>query len=237
MSNKGTVLVIEDKTPQYRLVSEDLKAGGWLVRRGTDEASAWRELDLSAGGPELEAVVIDLGLPPGVEDPHQTGAPLAEAIRHRYPHLPILAYTGISPTDEKAQYDVLLSRFLPLGISFVYYRALPDEVPLCRLLEQVRLGFFVLGPGPADYLSRAVATLPDPLGKKRWDTLSALSQGLTDEQIAEMLQDISESGSRYRITKIREVLLAAGFFRDVPQIERRELIRWYKEHRVRYRRP
>lgn len=238
MTYQGTVLIIEDKNPQFRMVSEDLKSGGWEVRRAMDESSAFRELDqVAIIGPPLDAVAIDLGLPPDMDGPLRVGLPLAEKIRHLHPSLPILAYTSIIPTAERVHYDILLSRFLPQGISFVYLRKIPDEVPLYAILEQVRMGFYVLGPGPADFLPKVVATAPDPLDKRLWDTLEALSRGLTDRQIADVLNDVGEHGHRYRIDQMREALVDTGFFDGDQRIERRELVNWYREHRVRYRRP
>lgn len=237
MTHQRTALVIEDKNAQYRMVSDDLQSGGWQVRRAIDEAGALRELEQSTViGPRFDAVAIDLGLPPDIDNPLRVGVPLAETIRRLYPSLPVLAYSSIIPTSEGAHYDILLSRFLPLGISFVYLRRLPDDVPLCVLLEQVRLGFHLLGPGPADFLPKAVAVEPDPLDKKLWDTLEALSRGLTDRQIAEFLNDVGEHGSRHRVDQIRLVLVAAGFFAPDQRVERRDLVAWYREHRVRYRR-
>jgi CheY-like chemotaxis protein len=238
MTQQYSALVIEDKNAQYRMVSDDLESGGWQLRRAIDEAGTLRELEQSSViGPRFDAVAIDLGLPPDIDNPLRVGVPLAETIRRLYPSLPVLAYSSISPTSGGAHYDLLLSRFLPLGVSFVYLRRLPDDVPLCVLLEQVRLGFHILGPGPADFLPKVAATAPDPLDKKLWDTLEALSRGLTDRQIAEYLNDVGEHGSRHRIDQIRLALVSAGFFSHDQRVERRELVTWYREHRVRYRRP
>jgi DNA-binding NarL/FixJ family response regulator len=237
MDTPKRILVIDDKTMQFRPIREDLVNAGWEVLRAEDEASTMRELALAAtAGRPFDAVLLDLGLPPDIDNPLKVGIPLARVLRRELPQTPILAYTSIIPAGGLIDYDRLLAELLPLQISFVYNRKLPDDVTISGLIELISRGFYVLGPGAADFLSAAVADSPDPLEATDWETLAGLGRGRSDSQIAPDL-GLSPAGVRNRIGNIRERLVGLDLIPLTDQLDRQALVEWYFANRVRYRHP
>lgn len=136
-----------------------------------------------------------------------------------------------------ADYDRLLATLLPLQISFIYQRKLPDDVTFADLFDLILRGFHLLGPGVAEFLPEAVAGSPDPLPEKEhWDTLEQLGKELSDAQIAARL-NMSEAGVRNRINNIHERLIELNLLPESERLDRRALMEWYYANRVRYRRP
>lgn len=237
MSTPRMILVIEDKLQQFRTIRTELVEVGWEVFRAEDEASTWRELELAAaGGRSFDAVLLDMGLPPDIDNPLKVGVPLAGALRRQLPLTPILAYTAIIPAAGLIDYDKLLAALLPLKISFIYQRKLPDEDTFSGLLDLILRGFYVLGPGAAEFLPQAVADSPDPLLDKDWETLRGLGLALSDSQIGPHVE-LTESGVRNRVGNIWERLMELELIPAADRLDRRAVVDWYFANRVRYRRP
>lgn len=234
MDHRHTVLLIEDTDASYEGIRRDFDAGGWRVFRARDERDVWHQLQrLTDEGHTVDAIALDLGLPPFVEEPLQVGLPLAEELRRRYPAMPILAYTQLGLNKNDQDFGLILHKFLPLRVSFVAPRQFPANVTFADLLEHARQGFVFVSPGIANLLPKAVPARPDPLTPEQWHTLRLVSDGLTRKEIAAALPGVGESGVKARLLAI------ATRLRDVEELESYEgtpddLKRWYREHYARY---
>jgi CheY-like chemotaxis protein len=228
-----TVLVIEDIANAFTNVRQTLENDGWKVLRAKDEPSVWQHLERGQGEPQIDAVVLDLGLSPYPDDPMRSGLPLARKLRAKAPELPIMAYTQLSLATEGIDFGLLLAKFLPLRISLIYMRSLPENVTLSEILERVWQGFVIVSPGVAEQLHYSVAARPDPLSTDLWDTLRLYSLGLSDQQIANKLPGIGVYGVRARRRTIIELLQKAGELEDY-QTTGEDLIRWYRANYARY---
>jgi DNA-binding NarL/FixJ family response regulator len=182
---------------------------------------------------QIDAVVLDLGLPPYPDDPMRSGLPLAIKLRDRNPPLPIMTYTQLSLTTEGVDFGLLLAKFLPRRISFIHMRHLPEDVTLTEMLDLIRQGFVIVSPGVAELLHYAVPVRPDPLTTELWETLRLYSHGWSDQQIANELPGIGVHGVRARRRNMIEVLQNAGELEDY-QTTGEDLIRWYKANYARY---
>ncbi len=114
-------------------------------------------------------------------------ADTVKKIKAYHPHIPILV---VSPHVENARVHMALAAgangYLPMGIDI-------DE--LVRVLYTVSRGELTLHPSLLPAIlqqleaepGKPVATTPDDLTERERDILSALSQGLTDREIAQRL--------------------------------------------------
>ena len=114
-------------------------------------------------------------------------ADIVKRLNGDHPHIPILV---ISPHVENARVQMALAAgatgYLPLGVDM-------DE--LVRVLYTVSRGELTLHPSLLPAIlqqleaepGKPVATTPDDLTERERDILSALSQGLTDREIAQRL--------------------------------------------------
>lgn len=228
------VLLIEDDRRQYSGLEQEFNAGNWQVIRAWDKLSARQYLSQTPDpATPLDAIALDLGLPPAIDNPFVSGIPLAHWLRKRHPHLPILAYTALQPKD--VDYSQILAELLPLRISFIALRTLSGDNQLGDLLRLIWQGFFLLSPSPADYLADAIAVQPDPLDDALWETLHLMNQGLTYPGIAEKL-NITVDGVRARVRRVTEILQKRDEL-DPNQNGREDLENWYRHNHVRYRRP
>lgn len=234
MTSARHVLLVEDIHMQYISIKHELEAAGWRVSRAEDAESAIRSLTfLENEATPVDVLAIDLGLPPRIDDLMSGGLVLIERIRQQNTRLPILAYTSIPPRDD---YAFIAARLLAYRASFVYLRPLKGDVTLASLLQLTRQEFVLFSPAPADYLPRAIATRPDPLGELQWQTLRFLSENLTYRQIAEATAAAGPDTVKARINTIRDALVQAGEL-EVHRTEAEDLRQWYKAHHVRYHRP
>ncbi|MEW5984995.1 MAG: hypothetical protein AB1791_00010 [Chloroflexota bacterium] len=229
MTKSRNLLLVEDSRFQYQALKAELETSGWTITRAEDEMSTLRILERT--GPPIHAVALDLGLPPGKDNPLQTGLPLLQKLRECESALPILAYTGLAPTA--FDHSLLVARLLPLRISFLYLRRMSNQIGLSTLLELVWQGFVFLSPGPADQLPQAVASKPDPLSDQHWQTLKLLAEDLGNKQIAREISDVGTEGVKARLGRIREILVGRGEL-ERHQTAREDLVAWYRRHRVRY---
>jgi DNA-binding NarL/FixJ family response regulator len=234
MLSKRRLLLVEDIPMQYDSLKTQLEANEWQLVHATDEQSAMRQIAQAQEEKwPVEIAVVDLGLPPGVDNPFRGGLPLIKQLRTWQDNLPILAYTSILPTA--VDYSILVAEFLPRRVSFVYLRQLVGPPSFTEAVELVWKGFFLLSPAAADQLPMAVADRPDPLPDEMWQTLELLSNNLGQKEVAFRLGTVKKDAVKSRIARIKDMLEDRGelerYQADTPGI-----VDWYRTHYVRYRR-
>jgi PAS domain S-box-containing protein len=94
-----TVLLVEDEEAVRGPAAERLRELGYRVLEAADGTSALRLLQ---GSPDLDLLVIDVGLPNGMN-----GRQVAEAARERVPRLPVLFITGYAGSTLPAGVEVI----------------------------------------------------------------------------------------------------------------------------------
>lgn len=228
------LLIVENDGLQYRTLRTTFLEEGWVVERAEDKESALRAVTSAVERNEQpDLVLVDLGLPPGPNDPFRGGLPLIEELRATWPPLPIGAYTALSP--QNFAYDRALKRLLPRRVSLLWLRQV-DERELVRAVELAWRGYCVLSPAPADYLEQAVADRPDPLEDVEWAILKGISDDQTDREIARGLESLQHDAVRKRVSVVKQKLIDGGWLRDY-QTHREDLKQWYRRHHVRFSRP
>lgn len=230
--NDRILLLVEDNRLQYLSLRTELDGAGWQITHCEDMTSTLHAYDQSEKtGKHIDVVALDLGLPPRINDPLETGLKLAKALRQRDANLSILAYTSLSPHGDLFQ--SLVSELLPLQISFISLRN--DDPNIGQLLDLAWQDYVFLSPGPAGVLPMALPTRPDPLSADLWETLALLAQGYSYPEIALALPNVGVEGVRSRITRARNTLIDLGELEDF-QRDREDLVIWYRRHHIRYRR-
>lgn len=233
METTRSLLLVEDSRLQYAAIKLELENTHWQIIHCLDMAAALHAYEQGEeSGAHVGMAAIDLSLPPDPDNPLRIGLRLAKTLRQRDPNLPILAYTSISPSATR--FDMLVAELLPLKISFVYLRS-SDEPAMAHILDLVWQDYFILSPGPADFLPRAVAEKPDPLEDDLWETLALVAQGKSYPEIAAELPNVGMEGVRSRVNRIREALIDKGELAEY-QRDRLDLANWFRDHHVRYRR-
>ena len=226
------LLLVEDNRLQYISLRTELEGTGWNIIHCQDmETTLHAYKQGEKTGKHIDVVAMDLGLPPGKDDPLRTGLKLARALRREDADLPILAYTSLSPHGNLFQ--ILVSELLPLHISFISLRN--DDPNIVQLLNLVWQDYVLLSPGPAGVLPMALPTKPDPLPVELWETLELLAQGKSYAEIAAALPSVGLEGVRSRIIRARNLLIELGELEEY-QRDREDLTIWYRRHHIRYRR-
>jgi CheY-like chemotaxis protein len=87
-AHKGSVLLVEDDQAVRRLASYALTRAGYSVMEAASGPSA---LTLADEHPKIDLLISDVIMPEGM-----TGADLAEKIKERYPHIPVILTSGYS---------------------------------------------------------------------------------------------------------------------------------------------
>jgi DNA-binding NarL/FixJ family response regulator len=234
MSRERRLLLVEDIPMQYEVLKAQLEPAGWNLVHAIDEESALHELALAEKEEwPVEIAVVDLGLPPGKDNPWRGGMPLIRRLRERQENLPILAYTSILPTA--IDYAQLLAEFLPRKVSFVYLRQLDGPPSIAEVAQLVWQGFFILSPAAADQLPMTAADRPDPLSEEMWQTLELVSSNLAQKEVAARLGTVKKDAVKNRVSRIKETLVDCGEL-DPYQADTQGIIDWYRTHHVRYRR-
>lgn len=235
IGNNRTVLVIEDIDHSFDGLKQRFEKANWKVIRAIDRGTTLNQLEIAERARDkIDAIVLDLGLPPKNDDPMVTGLPLAGELRRKFPAMAIMAFTQLSIRDQT--FSLLLAKLLPLRISLIYIRALPRNADLADLLEKAWLGYYILSPGATDQLPNAVPVHPDPLTDELWETLRMRAERMTAQQIAENLsRKLSTSGAENRLERARKKLMDIGELASF-QTDSESLIQWYHRHYVRYRR-
>lgn len=227
------LLIVEDQTVTYTGLKEHFEKAGWAVERAGDAESAIYAVGRAAGsGSPFDLVLVDLGLPPVINDPFRGGLPLIDRLREDWSDLPIAAYSAL--TSREFDYARALKALLVRRVSFLPTRVTP--VPeLLSAAELASLGYCVVPGAAAGYLEKAIADRPDPLDEKDWQILKGLSKGLSDSKIAEGMEDLQQDAVRKRIRKIRDTLVDSNWLPE-NQTDRSQLGQWYRDHHVRFSR-
>jgi CheY-like chemotaxis protein len=229
-----TILLVEDSSLQYKALAAELEDQAWTVIRAQDRQDATYQYDQAlAMGKQVNMVAVDLGLPPARDDLLLGGIGAIQDLRQRESTrgLPILAYTSLSPKE--SNYALVMKYLLTLRCSFIYLRPMGDKEEFTDLVEYAWMGYLILSPVPADFISSVVTMQPDPLDERLWETLNQLDQGFSQARIADAMS-LTVEGVKARLARIRELLVEAG--EQPPDAETEDLIRWYREKRVRYSR-
>ena len=228
MTNQA--LLVENDVRQYDSLAAELQAADWKTHRAAYREEALKKIyELESTSLHLDAVAVDLGLPPN-PDGISEGLTLVEDIRgqKRFMELPILAYTS----QQVMPYASLVRRFLTMRVSFIYLRPM-TEGAFAQVLKYVSLNYVMFSPAPAGYLPNAVPDKPDPLSDDLWETLESLNKGFIHQQVAEELH-IAQETVRSRLDKARAILSERG---EVEmEAHANEVLEWYRRHRVRYAR-
>lgn len=232
MSARRRLVVVDNSDYQYNSIRSELSESGWEVMRDVDQESAlFRFKQCQAQGTPIQAAAVDLGLPPGIDDPFAAGIPLIARLRQEAPALPILAYTSLTPLS--FSYELALRALLRLKASFLYFRELSEKVTFAQLLELTWLGYVVVSPAAAEKLNDLIASRPDPLPDRLWETLKLLSSEKTYKEIAYDLGDLRQGGVKNRVSQIRDILRDAGELQPY-QDQNEDLVNWYRRNKVRY---
>ena len=232
------VILVEDNINSYKPIKDDLQEEGWEVYRARDgEDTYLRIQQCQEQNKQIDAIAVDLGFPPGINNPFMAGIPLIEELRHKFPTLPILAYTAL--TSSAFSYEEAVRRLLAMRVSFLCTRQLGDRIKFSQILEFTWLGYVIISPEVADKLHYAISNKPDPLSEKQWRLLSLLRQGMSQREMAEQLEGISVGSVKVWKSEIRRILEDLNEIDYLEESERNdsELINWYLTHHVRYSRP
>jgi CheY-like chemotaxis protein len=227
-----TVLLVEDSSIQFRALQSELKDKGWDVIYAQDVNGALFQVDKVTKEKKcIDVAMIDLGIPPVLDDPIQGGIRLIRKLRENpdLQPLKILAYTSAGPREY--DYSIVLRNLLVLRSSFLSLRG--EQVDLASLLEFVWMGYVFISPTPANFLPKTIAETPDPLDSKQWETLKFLDQDKSLTRIADDM-GLTVEGFRARLPRIKDILMETGEIG--PDAEPEDLIRWYRKMRTRYAR-
>lgn len=227
-----TVLLVEDSNIQFRALQYELKEKGWDVIYAQDVNGALFQVEKVVKEKKcIDVAMIDLGIPPVLDDPIQGGIRLIRKLREHpdMQSLKILAYTSAGPKE--FDYSLILRNLLVLQSSFLSLRG--EQVDLPSLLEFVWMGYVFISPTPANFLPKTIAEIPDPLDSKQWETLKFLDQDKSLTKIADDM-GLTVEGFKARLPKIKDILTEIDEIG--PDAETEDLIRWYRKMRTRYAR-
>lgn len=227
-----TVLLVEDSNIQFKALQSELKEKGWDVIYAQDVNGALFQVEKVIKEKKcIDVAMIDLGIPPVLDDPIRGGIRLIRKLRENpaTQSMKILAYTSAGPKE--FDYSLVLRNLLVLQASFLSLRG--EQVDLASLLEFVWMGYVFISPTPANFLSKTIAETPDPLDSKQWETLKFLDQ---DKGLTKIADDMSLTveGLKARLLKIRDTLIETEEISSDAETE--DLIRWYRKMRTRYAR-
>lgn len=229
-----TILLVEDQRYQFSPLSIELKEKGWNVLWAQNVYDGLYELQQTRETRQkIDIAAIDLGIPPGMDNPLEGGIKLIREFRATSDgaNTPILAYTSLTPKE--FDYSLVVKHLLAMRASFICLRPISDKVNFVDLIEYSWLGYVLVAPQPADFLSKAIPHLPDPLDDKHWETLSLLHRQLTYSQMAQEMR-ITVEAVKARVTRIKEILINLNELpHDAPT---EDLNQWYLQKRVRYSR-
>jgi DNA-binding NarL/FixJ family response regulator len=229
---KITVLLVEDSNIQFKALQSELKEKGWDVIYAQDVNGALFQVEKVIQEKRcIDVAMIDLGIPPVLDDPIQGGIRLIRKLRENpdLQSLKVLAYTSAGPKE--FDYSLILRNLLVLQASFLSLRG--EQVDLASLLEFVWMGYVFISPTPANFLPKTIAEIPDPLDSRQWETLKFLDQDKSLTKIADDM-GLTVEGFKARLPKIKDSLMETGQIGHDADAE--DLIRWYRLMRTRYAR-
>jgi CheY-like chemotaxis protein len=230
-----TILLVEDQRYQFAPLGSELKERGWNVLWAQNVYDGLYELQAAGESKrKIDMAAIDLGIPPGMDNPLEGGIKLIREFRAMSDgeSIPVLAYTSLTPKE--FDYSLVVKHLLALRASFICLRPISDKVNFADLIEYGWLGYVVIAPQPADFLSKAIPDHSDPLDDKHWQTLSLLHGQLTYSQMAREMK-LTVEAIKARVTRIKEILIELD---ELPyDAKNDDLDQWYIQKRVRYSRP
>jgi len=229
-----TILLVEDSKYQFAPLDGELKERGWKVLQAQNVSDGVYQFKAAHDSKQkLDMAAIDLGIPPGMDNPLEGGIKLIRELRAmpEGEKLPVLAYTSLTPKE--FDYSLVLKNLLALRASFICLRPISDNVEFADLIEYGWLGYVIIAPQPADFLHKAVPNRSDPLDDKHWETLALLHQQMTYSQMASEMK-LTVEAVKARVTRIKEILIELDELPYDAQTD--DLTKWYLQHRVRYSR-
>ena len=120
MAEGARVLVVEDDAEVAEVTSSLVEHLGYRVVRARSGAEA---LDLLVGGEAVDLVFSDVLMPGGID-----GMALAQQIRERFPHLPVLLTSGFSDTlQATGPFTLLRKPFEVASLESALRRALENS--------------------------------------------------------------------------------------------------------------
>lgn len=230
-----TILLVEDQRYQFAPLDSELKDRGWKVLAAQNVHDGLYQIQAARQTKQkIDMAAIDLGIPPGMDNPLEGGIKLIREFRAMSDgeHLPILAYTSLTPKE--FDYSLAVKNLLALRASFICLRPISDKVNFADLIEYSWLGYVVIAPQPTDFLPKAIPDRSDPLDDKHWETLLLLHRELTYSQMAQEMK-LTVEAVKARVTRIKEILIDLNELPYDAQTE--DLNLWYLQKRVRYSRP
>lgn len=229
-----TILLVEDSKYQFVPLDGELKERGWKVLQAQNVSDGLYQVRATRDSKQkIDMAAIDLGIPPGMDNPIEGGIKLIRDLRAmpEGEKLPILAYTSLTPKE--FDYSLVVKNLLALRASFVCLRPISDNVDFADLIEYGWLGYVVIAPQPADFLHKAIPDRSDPLDDKHWETLSLLHHQMTYSQMAHEMK-LTVEAIKARVTRIKEILIELNELPYDAQTD--DLTKWYLQQRVRYSR-
>ena len=230
-----TILLVEDSPIPLPHFQNELREHNWNVLRAMDIQDALSRLETERKAKRrIDIAAIDLGIPPGIDDPFHGGIHLIRTLRAQSAteSMPVLAYTSMGVRE--FDYGQALKILLSLRASFITTRPpIQEKLKFVDAVEYTWMGYVLISPVAADFLNRAIANRPDPLDEKHWETLTLLEQQISYSQIASQMK-IGVEGVKARVSRIKEILEDA---REIePDAETEDLVRWYRQNKVRFSR-
>jgi DNA-binding NarL/FixJ family response regulator len=155
-------------------------------------------LEIVAGPPESDLVMLDLGLP------GCTGLQALERFRERHPALPVVVFSGTSDTAS-------ITAALDLGAMGFIPKTSPREVLVSAVRLVVSGGVYVppeaLNSAGADTQTPAAAVTLEQLhlSPRQTEVLALLLKGLPNKLIARRLQ-ISENTTKIHVSAVLHAL-------------------------------
>lgn len=229
-----TILLVEDSKYQFTPLAAELKDKNWNVIAAQNLNDSIYEFQTArASRQKIGIAAVDLGIPPGADNPIEGGVKLISELRRMNEGVsfPILAYTSLTPKE--FDYSLVVKKLLALRSSFIYLRPINGNINFADLIELSWMGYVIISPQPADFLQKAIPDRPDPLDDKHWETLDLLHQYQTYSQIAYKTK-VTVEAIKARVSRIKEILIDAG---ELPfDAETEDLIQWYLQKKIRYSR-
>jgi len=100
-----TIVLVEDEEIVREVTAEQLREQGYRVLEADSGAAALRLLH---AGARFDLLISDVALPGTIN-----GRQVAEAVRQRYPSMPVILVTGYAPGDALSDMEVIRKPFAP----------------------------------------------------------------------------------------------------------------------------
>jgi len=227
-------LLLEDEPEQAARWIEKLEKENYRVFlcRRTEEAD---EIIESKSDNYFDIIAVDLGLPPR-RDYLEIGTKYVISLRERLPLMPIMAYTAlmIRSHEEVWNFQKVIRVLLPLRVSLVYTRHLPEIMRFEKAVSLTTRGILVVSSHLSDMISDAISIKADPLSDQYWESLRNISITENLHEAAELTKGVQRGGLAARIEKMKIELMEKGEFEFDDVIYLEDLVNWYKRNKTKY---